>query len=98
MAIQGTSTAPRIHPALDTTVEKLLKSSLAKKTHEVYHIFHEFVIKHFGSLQPVPSTVNMIVGFIAHLHKLGYSGSTITTHVSAISYYFSAYRGVHISR
>ena len=29
----------------------------------------------------------MIVGFIAHLHKLGYSGSTITTHVSAISYY-----------
>ena len=69
MAIRSSSYGPRV---LDPMINDLL-SRHCLTTHlfysKSYDVFHNFVYTYFNIQHPKPSTVNLVISFIAHMHK-----------------------------
>ena len=91
MVTATTNAAPRVHPALDNTVVKLLDASMASSTHRLYNkvvtSFSVYLLKYFSIPMYIPLKVHHIMGYVAYLHHKGYSGSTIASYISALSYF-----------
>ncbi|XP_053396449.1 uncharacterized protein LOC123551027 isoform X1 [Mercenaria mercenaria] len=90
---QGPNSNTSRNVTIDVTKvrEQLIASSLAATTRKTYERFWErfsnFVKNNHSSSSCFPATSDVVSLFIAHLHSLQFAPSTISSHLSAITYF-----------
>lgn len=71
---------------LTTQAQNLLTAAQSDNTKTAYKRTWGFLIQYFPCINSIPLSPTLLCNFIAKLFSLGYFPSSISTHVSAISY------------